>query len=71
MSETIIELDTMLDQSNMRSAITEFPNQINKSFSIMSTCNFNKKVNLNSFNTTHYNILCNFLLLHYRAEHHL
>ncbi len=37
MSETIFELDTMLDQSDMRGAITEFPNQIKKSFSIMST----------------------------------
>ena len=37
MNETIFELDTMLDQSDMRGAITEFPNQIKKSFSIMST----------------------------------
>ena len=37
MSETIFELDTMLDQSDMRGAITEFPNQIKESFSIMST----------------------------------
>jgi len=36
MSETIFELDTMLDQSDMRGAITEFPNQIKESFSIMS-----------------------------------
>ena len=37
MSETIFELDTMLDQSDMRGAITEFSNQIKESFSIMST----------------------------------
>jgi len=37
MNETIFELDTMLDQSDMRGAITEFPNQIKESFSIMST----------------------------------
>ena len=36
MNETIIELDTMLDQGDMRGAITEFPNQIKESFSIMS-----------------------------------
>ena len=37
MSVTIFELDTMLDQSDMRGAIAKFPNQIKKSFSIMST----------------------------------
>ena len=36
MSETFFELDTMLDQSDMRGAITEFPNQIKESFSIMN-----------------------------------
>ena len=30
MSETIFELDTMLDQSDMRGAIIEFSNQIKK-----------------------------------------
>ena len=37
MSETILDLNTKLDQSDMRGAITEFPNQIKKSFSIMSS----------------------------------
>ena len=37
MNDTIFELDTMLDQSDMRGAITEFPNQIKESFSIMNT----------------------------------
>jgi len=36
MSETLFELNTMLDQSDMRGAIAQFPNQINESFSIMS-----------------------------------
>jgi len=37
MSETILDLNTKLDQSDMRRAITGFPNQIKKSFSIMSS----------------------------------
>lgn len=37
MSEGIYELDTMLDKSDMAGAITEFPNQIKESFSIMTT----------------------------------
>ena len=37
MSETILDLNTKLDQSDMRGAITGFPNQIKKSFSIMSS----------------------------------
>ena len=37
MSETILDLNTKLDQSDMRWAITGFPNQIKKSFSIMSS----------------------------------
>jgi len=41
MGDTIIELDKMLDQSNMRGAIMDFPNQIKKSFSIMSTWKVN------------------------------
>jgi len=36
MSETILNYNTNLDQSDMRGAITEFPNQIKKSFSIMN-----------------------------------
>ena len=36
MSETILNYNTKLDQSDMRGAITEFPNQIKKSFSIMN-----------------------------------
>ena len=31
MSETILDLNTKLDQSDMRGAITGFPNQIKKS----------------------------------------
>jgi len=37
MGETIFELDSMLDKSDMRGAITEFPNQIKESFLNMST----------------------------------
>ena len=37
MSETILDLNTKLDQSDMRGAITGVPNQIKKSFSIMSS----------------------------------
>jgi len=37
MSETILDLNIKLDQSDMRGAITGFPNQIKKSFSIMSS----------------------------------
>ncbi len=36
MSETILDLNTKLDQSDMRGAISGFPNQIKNSFSIMS-----------------------------------
>ena len=37
MSETILDLNTKLDQSDMRGTITGFPNQIKKSFSIMNS----------------------------------
>ena len=37
MSETILDLNTNLDQSDMKGAITGFPSQIKKSFSIMSS----------------------------------
>ena len=37
MSETILDLNIKLDQSDMRGSITRFPNQIKKSFSIMSS----------------------------------
>ena len=43
MSETILDLNTKLDQSDMSGAITGFPNQIKKSFSIMSSWVPNKK----------------------------
>ncbi len=37
MNDTILELNTSLDQSDMKGAISGFPGQIKDSFSIMST----------------------------------
>ena len=45
MSETLLEMNSKLDKSNMKDAIADFPKQIEQSFKLMKNCTSKNKYN--------------------------